>query len=938
MPTRSLREPPNRRGSAGIEPLARGHVPHKRRHRLSVGAENRIPVVVERRRRAWQTPSRARPCAPAAKTTFAHLRHAPVDEALHERLCEPHFGAEAPERQVAVDRERTFRSWDRAHRLAGRARACPPRIDSRTCGNRRSMRSLSLSLNRCSKRYVLSIENRPLALTPEENRCTSSARPICRSKLKLDRYPRSETPTTTRSEVAPRDTGFAVAGLDAVLAQPVVRRRARTSSRRGRDLRGVLGAEAHPREQVDGAILAPQVAPADLEEPPRREVQALDALPAVGPLAHETPAALDAAAVAERRGRRLFDRHEHVVRRSSDPRGSSVTDTRRNSPSAISRRWLSTRLLSPSGWPGVTNSSRSIVSHARPGVADDEHVIDEDLRPLADEEPDVGPRTILAERDGGLNGRGLVAAVQQLEQDRLAILRHVRRVVQAVPSPPTRRRSAPRPARARAPRTTTVPMSVLGPFDDVQADGRSAPDRRDGLDWGSNDRRDLSRRAKPRRLYRSVSAATSASSVRPDEQGRPAAAQAGARVPPRGTCSLPATSTARQLVLRPPRDGEDDPQAAVRRLAGVRRLRRRGTPAPRKWSSTFRCASSSRSSSTEPSRWIGTSSACRDGGSGSPRNSRVTSGPAVDRHRDARRSRRLRRRRTAALTLASKYPCARSDSASSDALRRTVVGSSGRPGRSPSRSSTLRGIGSCLAVHRSRWTRGPGACRHRRRRAWRDPAGRRARRAASRATLRYPRSRQSASSASRDVAGAAAAAATPSSARTTAARSSRRRQAQVAAEDERRSPSRAEVAANVSVEPPAGLVRAGPPRPSNRPRAIRWTMLSRTAHRRGAAHPPRISTSRTQPGIGRSAARRRASRTAATVRDGRLPVLDRRATRPAAGPGASGTATAAPQRDAGAGEAHHNGRASRGRPGRRCCPRSARESTTAGRSGRTRAG
>ena len=76
----------------------------------------------------------------------------------------------------------------------------------------------------------------------------------------------------------------------------------------------VARAQADAGEEVDRPVLAPQVAPADLEEATRRQLEPLLRLPAFAGRP-QPGAALDAAADADRRGRRLLDLDEHVAPR-----------------------------------------------------------------------------------------------------------------------------------------------------------------------------------------------------------------------------------------------------------------------------------------------------------------------------------------------------------------------------------------------------------------------------------------------------------------------------------------------------------------------------------------------------------------------------------------------------------------------------------------------
>ena len=57
-------------------------------------------------------------------------------------------------------------------------------------------------------------------------------------------------------------------------------------------------------------------------------------------------------------------------------------------------RWLSLIAARLSGSPGLSCSSRSMVARARAHVADDQHVIDEDLRPFVNGEHRIDARAI----------------------------------------------------------------------------------------------------------------------------------------------------------------------------------------------------------------------------------------------------------------------------------------------------------------------------------------------------------------------------------------------------------------------------------------------------------------------------------------------------------------------------------------------------------------
>ncbi len=155
-------------------------------------------------------------------------------------------------------------------------------------------------------------------------------------------------------------------------------------------------AQADAREQVDRAVLAPQVAPADLEEPARRHLEPLLGLPALARRA-QARAALDAAAVADRRRRRFLDLHEHVAPRLAGVAqlldADAAEQPERGQPLlALDARRVAERLARPQQQLALDRLG------ARPLVADDDHVVDDDLRPFADREADVGAGVVLGER------------------------------------------------------------------------------------------------------------------------------------------------------------------------------------------------------------------------------------------------------------------------------------------------------------------------------------------------------------------------------------------------------------------------------------------------------------------------------------------------------------------------------------------------------------
>ena len=197
-------------------------------------------------------------------------------------------------------------------------------------------------------------------------------------------------------------------------------------------LRGRFGIEGmrEAREETDRSVLAEHVAPPDLEERARRDFELLGRHAAGLAAPHGAQPALDAAAVADRGRRRFFDRHQQVARRLTAV--AQLRDAR--APEQAERRQAPLALVDRAEAEGIARFHLQLVldgAGARPHVADDEHVIDEDLRPLANHEGDRHVRAVLAELGPRLDRGALVAEVLIRELNGVTIdrelARHVRR-------------------------------------------------------------------------------------------------------------------------------------------------------------------------------------------------------------------------------------------------------------------------------------------------------------------------------------------------------------------------------------------------------------------------------------------------------------------------------------------------------------------------------
>ncbi len=172
-------------------------------------------------------------------------------------------------------------------------------------------------------------------------------------------------------------------------------------------------------EQRRRPIRAEQIPARDLERPSRRRVEFL--LSDVGGVRRlDAPRELESAAVGQAGCRPLFYGHEQVapvflpLAQLADD-DAAVQAERLQPTLAVEHRVAAQRV--PRLELDFLFDNRS----ARPARSDDDHVIDQNPRALADCEHDVGPRAIAVELRSWVDGRVLVAGVEVTQDDRVAI-------------------------------------------------------------------------------------------------------------------------------------------------------------------------------------------------------------------------------------------------------------------------------------------------------------------------------------------------------------------------------------------------------------------------------------------------------------------------------------------------------------------------------------
>ena len=151
----------------------------------------------------------------------------------------------------------------------------------------------------------------------------------------------------------------------------------------------VFPTQAHPGEEVNRPVLAPQVSASDLKETARRKLEPLDRLARLlGGLATQTHRGLETSAIAETRGGGFFYDDDDVakslaaVAKLPDLDPSKEPQRVQSAPSlgvvdqAQGRPFLQRDLLPDGCGPDRV-------------IPDDEDVVDDDLRPLIDAIHDI---------------------------------------------------------------------------------------------------------------------------------------------------------------------------------------------------------------------------------------------------------------------------------------------------------------------------------------------------------------------------------------------------------------------------------------------------------------------------------------------------------------------------------------------------------------------
>ncbi len=216
---------------------------------------------------------------------------------------------------------------------------------------------------------------------------------------------------------------FAIRAEDAVLVESIAaprRRRRKTHAGIGDD--DVARPQAGTREQVNRSVLAPQVVPADLEGAARRELEVLLRL-AAWPGRPQPRAALDASAVRDGGRRRFLDLNEHVAPGLRFVLQLGDTDAAKQTERAQALLALDARRIAE--W--LARLQRELTLDRRragTAVADDDHVVDDDLRPFGDPKENVRSGVAIGEHDAGLDDDVLVAPVAIFEIDAVAVRGH----------------------------------------------------------------------------------------------------------------------------------------------------------------------------------------------------------------------------------------------------------------------------------------------------------------------------------------------------------------------------------------------------------------------------------------------------------------------------------------------------------------------------------
>jgi len=369
-------------------------------------------------------------------------------EALERRLREPDFRPDPAAREVAFD------GLQRPPVRVERIVACVADEGGREgrephLRNSRSISSSSLGAKCSSNSRTRLNWYSPLTLSRDVRRRATSARAIRRAKLKLERTACSSDPVRIASAPDPNTRGSRNVPTMRYSLNPYgpwagapLRMSAVEGSRARRLTREYRLAERFLPHRFRRPTRRTRAAPARTV-PPRPAWSGRRRVPPSRPPPH--PMVVGGASSTLTR----------TSRSGSDPCRSSVMRTRRNSR-ARSAAAAFQQVGVPERVPGRSRSSREIVELLVRRVADDEHVVHADQRPLGDREDDGDGRPV--RRDAGTRSTCALwyprVQVQQLKV--VAIGRNLvlvertpgAEVVTARRSPPPRSRG-PRTARCR---------------------------------------------------------------------------------------------------------------------------------------------------------------------------------------------------------------------------------------------------------------------------------------------------------------------------------------------------------------------------------------------------------------------------------------------------------------------------------------------------------
>jgi hypothetical protein len=167
----------------------------------------------------------------------------------------------------------------------------------------------------------------------------------------------------------------------------------------------LIGAQAEARIEIDGPILPEEISPPDLEEPARRQLE--PPLCRAPGASHEAFGQLETAAIADRGRWRLLDGDQHVTAIRRAVRDFGDADPAEQSEGAEAPPRLE-QIVEPERFTRPELHLALDDSRVGPRVSDDQHVIDDALRALADVEPDADLRRVVHHlgRDRDRGGRG----------------------------------------------------------------------------------------------------------------------------------------------------------------------------------------------------------------------------------------------------------------------------------------------------------------------------------------------------------------------------------------------------------------------------------------------------------------------------------------------------------------------------------------------------